>query len=149
VSTFTLSRSSAADGGLGLLPFGNRLALRAPGRVADVDPLGSAADASETAAARLPGAGIDEHRGTGAQIEGVGLADAGAEKCLGFDDQTQERCIVQLADAPPWVDPGVEERFGLPDVAGAGECALVHDRIADGQFGAGGLAKAAKCFGGV
>src|SRR6185312_14071438 len=115
VSTFTLPRSSAPDGGLGLLPFDNRLALRAPGRVADVDALGTAADASETAAARLPGAGIDEHRGPGAQVEGVGLTDAGAEKCLGFKDEAKERCIVQFAHAPPWVDAGVEERFRFPD----------------------------------
>jgi hypothetical protein len=71
-----------------------------------------------------------------------GAADGCAQECFRFGDQAAELDVGQLTNAEPGVDAAVEECLVLPDVAGAGHDYLVHNRVANGEVCARGVAHA-------
>src|SRR3954468_3183765 len=119
------------------------LALRAPIRQPRIAALRPYRDRRAALSAWLTGATVDIQPLGGVRSsrrspippirdDGGGRIDDVRTKVDTSDRQDRaQRLVAQLADTREWIDPGEEQDFGLVDVTGAGDHALVQHRVAD------------------
>src|SRR5206468_11988510 len=99
------------------------LTFRTPVRSTRVHALLSITDRRTAPSARIGAAAVDGEFGS--------AGGAAAEEFVGAIDDASELRVIEIGDSMKRIDAGTEERFRFPDVADAGEDALIEKHIRD------------------